>query len=116
MGYWINYKQSDRQPQENDKQLFEQLVKTFFFNVNWYSFKPQDAANGTTKNCFKLMNYCFWSLKTRTENKVTPSCQETVFTNTYVSSKVSYWARNGGGHLGVTVFATGGTRKIFSKS
>ncbi|XP_075257296.1 uncharacterized protein LOC142349547 isoform X2 [Convolutriloba macropyga] len=46
MGYWINYKQSDRQPQENDKQLFEQLVKTFFFNVNWYSFKPQDAANG----------------------------------------------------------------------
>ena len=32
-----------------------------------------------------------------------------------MSSKVSYWARNGGGHLGVTVFATGGggTRKFF---
>ena len=29
------------------------------------------------------------------------------------SSKVSYWARNGGGHLGVTVFATGGDTKNF---
>ena len=37
------------------------------------------------------------------------------------SSKVSYWARNGGGggHLGVTVFATGGgggdTKNFFEK-
>ena len=30
-----------------------------------------------------------------------------------ISSKVSYWARNGGGHLGVTVFATGGGHKKF---
>ena len=35
-----------------------------------------------------------------------------------ISSKVSYWARNGGGHLGVTVFATGGggdTKIFFEK-
>ena len=36
-----------------------------------------------------------------------------------VSSKVSYWARNGGGHLGVTVIATGGgggdTKNFFEK-
>ena len=33
-----------------------------------------------------------------------------------ISSKVSYWARNGGGgHLGDTVFATGGHEKFFRK-
>ena len=37
------------------------------------------------------------------------------------AKNVSYWARNGGGHLGVTVFATGGggggdTKKFFEKA
>ncbi|XP_075265218.1 uncharacterized protein LOC142357491 isoform X2 [Convolutriloba macropyga] len=46
MGYWINHKQSDREPQEDDKEMFEQLAKPFFTQINWYSFKPQDAQNG----------------------------------------------------------------------
>ena len=43
---------------------------------------------------------------------VTPDgCYDDFHSGSYASdtsSKVSYWARNGGGHLGVTVFATGG--------
>ncbi|XP_075257441.1 uncharacterized protein LOC142349626 isoform X2 [Convolutriloba macropyga] len=46
MGYWLNYKQSDREPQQDDREQFEQLVLPMFHKLNWYSFKPKDAANG----------------------------------------------------------------------
>ena len=46
MGYWINYKQSDRQPRDDDKEKFERFARVLTNQINWYSFKPQDAQNG----------------------------------------------------------------------
>ncbi|XP_075243959.1 uncharacterized protein LOC142338198 [Convolutriloba macropyga] len=45
MGFAIIGTYGDREPQQNDTQVFKHLIHKAYKSVNWYSFKPQDQKN-----------------------------------------------------------------------
>ncbi|XP_075256279.1 uncharacterized protein LOC142348709 [Convolutriloba macropyga] len=45
-GYRMSRKQKDREPEQNDKELFEAIVRHSFGSINWFSLRDQDMANG----------------------------------------------------------------------
>ncbi|XP_063729276.1 uncharacterized protein LOC134856914 [Symsagittifera roscoffensis] len=45
-GYWQNFKLSDRQPLSNDTSEFIKWVEPAYEQINWFSFKPEDAEKG----------------------------------------------------------------------
>ena len=56
IGYWLDTKQSDRQPKPDDREQFAQLVRADYRELNWYSFRDDDAK---TRKCASLE---YWEL------------------------------------------------------
>ena len=49
MGYRLNKKSSNRQPEANDLHLFESLVRLKVHEINWFSFKEEDKKTGKSE-------------------------------------------------------------------